>query len=105
MNSPLEAKLSSPERGCLPNRVDSSTGSPSLKPPFCPLHSVRAGAAVRVRQLCAPVVIAQRLREAGLGEGHVVKLISAGSTVICLACAARMALSTALAEMILVEPA
>ena len=48
--------------------------------------------------------MAQRLREAGLGEGRVVKLISAGSTVICLACAARMALSAALAETILVEP-
>ena len=82
-----------------------STGTPSLKPAFCPLNSVRAGASVRVTQLCAPVLVAQRLREAGLGEGRVVKLISAGSTVICLACAARMALNAALAEMILVEPA
>ncbi len=82
-----------------------STGVPSLKPAFCALNSVRAGAAVRVTQLCAPVLVTQRLREAGLGEGRVVKLICAGSTVICVACAARMALSTALAEMILVEPA
>ena len=82
-----------------------SIGASSLKPAFCPLNSVSAGTAVRVRQLCAPVIMAQRLREAGLGEGRVVKLISAGSTVICLACAARMALNAALAEMILVEPA
>ena len=89
-----------------PNQAaNASTGAPLLKPAFCPLNGVRAGAAVRVRQLCAPVPVAQRLREAGLGEGRVVKLICVGSTVICLACAARMALSTALAEMILVEPA
>ena len=84
---------------------DISTGTLSPRSAFCPLGSARPGAAVRVRQLCAPVVMAQRLREAGLGEGRLVKLISAGSTVICLACAARMALSAALAEMILVEPA
>src|SRR5437867_12693204 len=89
-----------------PNRAAKvSIGTQSLRSAFCPLNSVRAGAAVRVRQLCAPVLVAQRLREAGLGEGHIMKLIIAGSPVISLACAARMALSTVLAGTTLVEPA
>jgi Fe2+ transport system protein FeoA len=48
--------------------------------------------------------VAHRLREIGIAEEQLVKLITAQANVICLVCNARLALSTALAETILVEP-
>lgn len=70
----------------------------------CPLNRVKAGLAVRVKQLSASPEVAHRLREIGFCEEQVVKLIAAQANVICLVCNARLALSTALAETILVEP-
>ena len=72
--------------------------------PLCPLNRMRVGVAVRVKQLCASPEVAQRLREVGLGEEQIIKLLTCQSNVICLVCNTRMALSTQLAEAILVEP-
>ena len=71
---------------------------------LCPLNRVKIGAAVRVRQLTANPDVAHRLREIGLGEDQVVRLLNAGVNVICLVCNARLALSRELASRILVEP-
>ena len=65
---------------------------------------MRAGVAVRVKQLSASPEVGHRLREIGLGEERVIRLLSRGTNVICLVCNARLALSTHLAETILVEP-
>jgi Fe2+ transport system protein FeoA len=72
--------------------------------PVCPLNQVRAGVAVRVRQLCAAPALADRLREIGLGEDRIVKLLTSHNNIICLVCNTRMALSESLARTILVEP-
>jgi Fe2+ transport system protein FeoA len=45
-----------------------------------------------------------RLREIGLGEEQVVKMVSSQSMVVCQVCNARLAIGAALAETILVEP-
>ena len=74
------------------------------KEPLCPLNRVRSGIAVRVKQLCASPEVGQRLREIGMVEEQIVKLLSCGTNVICIVCNARLALSTQLAETILVEP-
>ncbi|HEY6170425.1 MAG TPA: FeoA family protein [Verrucomicrobiae bacterium] len=71
---------------------------------LCPLNRVKVGVAVRVRQLTANPDVAHRLREIGLGEDQVVRLLTAGVNVICLVCNARLALSYELAQRILVEP-
>jgi Fe2+ transport system protein FeoA len=72
--------------------------------PVCPLNQVRAGIAVRVRQLCAAPELADRLREIGFGEDRIIKLLTSHNNIICLVCNTRMALSQALAQQILVEP-
>ena len=72
--------------------------------PVCPLNQVRAGIAVRVRQLCAAPELADRLREIGLGEDRIIKLLTCHTNIICLVCNTRMALSESLAKTILVEP-
>ncbi len=71
---------------------------------LCPLHLVRTGIAVRVKKLLASPEVAHRLREIGICEEQIVKLIAAQANVICLVCNARLALSSALAQTILVEP-
>jgi Fe2+ transport system protein FeoA len=68
------------------------------------LNRVKTGLAVRVKKLLAAAEVAQRLREIGLCEESVVKLLTSQANVICLVCNARLALSSALAECILVEP-
>ena len=72
--------------------------------PLCPLNRARAGASVRIKQLPESPEITMRLREIGLGEGQVVKLVSSRTIVVCQVCTARLAIGTALAETILVEP-
>ena len=42
---------------------------------LCPLNQVKAGVAVRIKQLCASPEVARRLREIGFGEAQIVKLI------------------------------
>src|SRR5690349_23275795 len=72
--------------------------------PLCPLSHVKAGIAVRVKRLCASPQIADRLREIGFCEDQIVRLLTAHSNIICLVCNTRLALSSQIAETILVEP-
>lgn len=51
---------------------------------LCPLNRLRSGMAARVKQLCASPEVGQRLREIGLGEEQVVRLLSGGVNVICI---------------------
>ena len=70
----------------------------------CPLSRVQAGVAVRIKQLCAAPEVQNRLREIGLCEDQVVKLITSQNNFICQVCNARFAISEQLARLILVEP-
>ena len=72
--------------------------------PFCPLSRIKAGVVVRIKQLCANEATAQRLREIGLCEEQLIRLLTAHTNIICQVCTARLALSPQLAETILVEP-
>jgi Fe2+ transport system protein FeoA len=74
------------------------------KPFTCPLSLVRAGMMVRITELSAPPDVTQRLREIGFGEHQVIRLVVRSSNLICQVCNARMALSSQLAQMIIVEP-
>ena|SRR6266581_8575116 len=71
---------------------------------LCPLNQVKAGIAVRVKQLCASPGLTDRLREIGFCEESVVKLVTSQSNIICLVCNTRLALSQQVAQAILVEP-
>ena len=70
----------------------------------CPLNRIKAGAAVRIRQLCAAPEISHRLREIGFCEDQIIKLITSQANIICLVCNARLAISSQLAGLIMVEP-
>jgi Fe2+ transport system protein FeoA len=70
----------------------------------CPLSRVKAGVAVRIKQLCASPEVQNRLRELGLCEDQVIKLLTSQSNFICQVCNARLAISAQLAQLILVEP-
>ena len=70
----------------------------------CPLTRVRAGMTVRVRQLCAAPETQNRLREIGLGEDQVIRLVTSQTNFICQVCNSRLAISEQLAQLILVEP-
>jgi Fe2+ transport system protein FeoA len=72
--------------------------------PLAPLPQVKAGRSVRIRELCASPEISCRLREIGLHEGQVIKLITCSANIICQVCNARLALNAKLAGMIMVEP-
>jgi Fe2+ transport system protein FeoA len=74
------------------------------QPCSCPLSRVKAGMAVRIKALSAPPEVTRRLREIGLGEQQVIRLLIRQSNLICLVCNARLALSSQLAQMIIVEP-
>ena len=65
---------------------------------------VRIGVAVRIRKLCAAPEMQERLREIGLGEDQVIKLITNRTNFICQVCNSRLALSQQLAQLIMVEP-
>jgi Fe2+ transport system protein FeoA len=70
----------------------------------CPLSRVKAGVAVRIKQLCASPELQNRLRELGLGEDQIIKLLTSQTNFICQVCNARLAISEQLAQLILVEP-
>jgi Fe2+ transport system protein FeoA len=70
----------------------------------CPLTRVRAGVAVRIKQLSAAPEIQNRLREIGLGEEQIIRLLTGQTNFICLVCNARLAISEQLASLIFVEP-
>ena len=71
---------------------------------LCPLSRVKAGVAVRIKQLCAAPELQNRLRELGLGEDQIIKLLTSHTNFICQVCNARLAISEQLAQLILVEP-
>jgi len=60
--------------------------------------------AVRVKQLSAPPDVIHRLREMGFCEEQQIRLLSHQSSLVCLVCNARLAISSQLAENIWVEP-
>lgn len=70
----------------------------------CPLSRVKAGVAVRIKQLCASPELQNRLRELGLCEDQIIKLLTSQTNFICQVCNARLAISQQLAQLILVEP-
>jgi len=74
------------------------------KPESCPLSRVRAGMLVRITSLSTPPEVTRHLREIGFGEQQVIRLVLRQSNLICQVCNARLALSSQLAQMIMVEP-
>lgn len=68
------------------------------------MSCVRIGVAVRIRKLCAAPEMQERLREIGLCEDQVIKLITNRTNFICQVCNSRLALSQQLAQLIMVEP-
>ena len=70
----------------------------------CPLSRVKAGVAVKIRQLCAAPELQNRLRELGFCEDQIIRLLTSQANFICQVCNARLAISRQLAERILVEP-
>ena len=71
---------------------------------ICPLSRVKAGVAVRIKQLCASPELQNRVRELGLGEDQIIKLLTSHTNFICQVCNTRLAISEQLAKLILVEP-
>ena len=71
---------------------------------LCPLSRVKAGVAVRIKQLCASPDLQNRLRELGLCEDQIIRLLTSHTNFICQVCNARLAISEQLAQLILVEP-
>ena len=71
---------------------------------LCPLHLIRAGMQVRIKQLRAPKEILQRLREIGFCEEQIIRPIINQTNIICQVCNARLVISAQLAQMIFVEP-
>lgn len=70
----------------------------------CPLSVVKAGVAVRIKQLCAAPELQNRLRELGFCEDQIIKLLTSQTNFICQVCNTRLAISEQLAKIILVEP-
>jgi len=71
---------------------------------LCPLSRVKAGVAVRIKQLCAAPEVQNRLRELGFCEDQIIRLLTSQANFICQVCNARLAISEQLARIILVEP-
>jgi Fe2+ transport system protein FeoA len=86
-----------------PNTCESACGD-QPRCEICPLSRVKAGVEVRIRQLCAAPELQNRLRELGLGEDRIIKLVTSQTNFICQVCNARLAISQQLAQLILVEP-
>lgn len=70
----------------------------------CPLSRVKAGVAVRIKQLCASPEMQNRLRELGFCEDQIIKLLTSHANFICQVCNTRLAISEQLARIIMVEP-
>ena len=73
-------------------------------PAICPLNQIRAGVAVRIKQLAASPDMNHRLREMGFCEEQAIRLIRAEHSVICEVCNVRLGISSKIAESILVQP-
>jgi Fe2+ transport system protein FeoA len=74
------------------------------QPFMCPLSQVRAGTAVRIKQLSASPEVSHRLREMGFCEEQKIKLLSQHANIICQVCNVRVGISAPLAAQIIVEP-
>jgi Fe2+ transport system protein FeoA len=75
----------------------------SVRCEVCPLSCVKAGVAVRIKRLCAAPEVQERLREIGLCEEQVIRLLTSHTNFICQVCNARLAISEKLARLIMVE--
>jgi Fe2+ transport system protein FeoA len=84
--------------------TDAEAAEVCAQPFVCPLNKVRAGTAVRIKQLSASPEVTHRLREMGFCEEQKIKLLSQQANVICQVCNVRLGISAQLAEKILVEP-
>ena len=73
------------------------------EPRVSALDAVQPGNVVRIKKLCAGDETDCRLREIGICEGQVIRLIARHSSLICQVCNARLALNVALGRTILVE--
>jgi len=71
---------------------------------LCPLSRVKAGVAVRIKQLCAVPELQNRLRELGFCEDQIIRLLTSQTNFICQVCNTRLAISEQLARIIMVEP-
>lgn len=81
------------------------SASPECPQPFiCPLSDVRAGTAVRIKQLSAPPEVSHRLREMGFCEEQKIRLLAQQANIICQVCNVRLGISVQLARNIMVEP-
>ena len=69
----------------------------------CPLSRVEAGSVVCIKRLSTAPEVTDRLRELGFCEQQRIKLLARDSNFICLVCNARLGISEALADSILVE--
>jgi Fe2+ transport system protein FeoA len=72
-------------------------------PKVCPLSRVQAGTTVCIKHLSTEPELRDRLRELGLCEDQLIKVLACKSTFICQVCNARFGISEKLAESILVE--
>lgn len=81
------------------------SANPECPQPFiCPLSDVRAGTAVRIKQLSAPPEVSHRLREMGFCEEQKIRLLAQQANIICQVCNVRLGISVQLARNIMVEP-
>lgn len=85
-------------------KADASDCREETRCELCPLSRVKAGVAVRIKQLCAAPEVQNRLRELGFCEDQIIKLLTSHSNYICQVCNARLAISEQLAQIIMVEP-
>ena len=81
-----------------------SSGRDESRCEICPLSRVKAGVAVRIKQLCAAPEMQNRLREIGFCEDQIIRLLTSQTNYICQVCNARLAISEQLARIIMVEP-
>jgi Fe2+ transport system protein FeoA len=81
-----------------------SANSECPQPFVCPLSHVRAGTAVRIKQLSTTPELTHRLREMGFCEEQKIRLLAQQANVICQVCNVRLGISAQLAEKIIVEP-
>jgi Fe2+ transport system protein FeoA len=84
--------------------ISSDCAQAYAKTTWCPLNQVRSGARVVIRKLRSSPEVSRRLRELGICEDQVIRLLNRSTNIVCLVCNARLALNARLAETILVEP-
>lgn len=77
--------------------------STCLKQALRPLSAVKVGASVRIKRLPDSPETAHRLREIGFCEEQTIKLLASHSNLICQICNCRLAISSRLADTIIVE--